>query len=333
MNLPSCVLAPISSSAAINPRSEEAEAASLAWALRYFPKLQTCSERLAKLQAARFSRLASLGLPTTPLPGLQLVCDWIVWLFFYDDMFCDDVESTSADSLAHLFEVQSRMLAILHGLPVEKDDPPIVRMFAGLCERTFAIATETRATGFSDRFSVEIERYFQSNIWEARNLVMRIAPALPIYLKMRPFTGAVGIVFALVELIRRDPLAHVRRHVVVQQLELLANNAICWTNDAGSVDKEIRERNPHNLVLVLCADQQLSLDEAKAQVAAMRNAEEASFAVLAGTLAEYETLATTEAEGYIADVTSFIRGNRIWMQETRRYSESLSMRTFADATR
>ena len=42
--------------------------------------------------------------------------------------------------------------------------------------------------------------------------VFLVIPALPLYLKMRPLTGAACVVFDLIELIRRAPLAGPRQH-------------------------------------------------------------------------------------------------------------------------
>lgn len=312
--------------APINRYAELAEREGIAWVLRYFPAVALSPGRLRKLQAAKFARLAARGLPKAPLAELRLVCDWITWLFFYDDALCDDVASAS-DPLRRLHVAQTRMLAVLRGSPPREDDEPLVHMLAELGARTAAWA----AQGFMARLVVEIERYFHSNVWEVRNLLHQLRPALPIYLKMRPFTGAAGVVFALIELIRHEPLEEVRQHVVIQQLELLANNAICWANDIGSLEKEIVEQNPHNLVLVLQADQSLALDEALARAVAMQSAEEDAFDALAGSLRDYDGLDSPAVLGYVADVGSFVRGNFVWMQETMRYRARLSMRSYGSA--
>lgn len=313
--------------APINRYAELAEREGVAWVLRYFPAVALSPGRLRKLQAAKFARLAARGLPRAPLAELRLVCDWITWLFFYDDALCDDVSAAAGDPLGRLHEAQSRMLAVLRGSPTHEEDEPLVHMLAELGARTAAWA----AHGFMARFVLEVERYFQSNVWEVRNLLHQLRPALPIYLKMRPFTGAAGVVFALIELIRHESLEQVRQHVVIQELELLANNAICWANDIGSLDKEIGEQNPHNLVLVLQADQNLSLEEALARAVAMQTAEEDAFDALAADLRDYEGLNRPDVLGYVADLGSFVRGNFVWMQETMRYRARLSMRSYGSA--
>lgn len=312
--------------APINRYAELAEREGVAWVLRYFPAVALSPGRLRKLQAAKFARLAARGLPRAPLAELRLVCDWITWLFFYDDALCDDVAS-ACDPLRRLHEAQTRMLAVLRGSPPRESDEPLVHMLAELGARTAAWA----AQGFMARLVVEVERYFHSNVWEVRNLLHQLRPALPIYLKMRPFTGAAGVVFALIELIRHESLEEVRQHVVIQQLELLANNAICWANDIGSLEKELVEQNPHNLVLVLQADQGLGLDEALARAVAMQTAEEDAFDALAGSLRDYDGLGAPAVLGYVADLGSFVRGNFVWMQETMRYRARLSMRSYGSA--
>ncbi|MCY1070928.1 hypothetical protein OV090_39675 [Nannocystis sp. RBIL2] len=312
--------------APINRYAELVEREGIAWVLRFFPSVALSPGRLRKLQAAKFARLAARSLPRAPLAELRLVCDWITWLFFYDDALCDDV-AAAPDPLRRLHDAQVRMSAVLRGSPALEDDEPLVHMLAELGARTAAWA----ARGFMPRFVAEVEKYFQSNVWELRNLLHQLRPALPIYLKMRPFTGAAGVVFALIELIRHESLEEVRQHVVVQQLELLANNAICWANDIGSLEKEMVEQNPHNLVLVLQADQNLALDEALARAVAMQSAEEDAFDALAGSLRDYAGLSSPAVLGYVADLGSFVRGNFVWMQETMRYRARLSMRSYGSA--
>ena len=267
-------------------------------------------------------------MPRAPLLELRLVCDWITWLFFYDDALCDDVAgSTDCDPLARLHEVQAQMLAVLGGAAPRTADGPLVHMLADLAART----ADGVSGDFFGRFVGNIERYFQSNVWELRNLVHKLTPALPIYLKMRPLTGAAGVVFDLIELSRRADLTVVRQHAIMQQLELLANNAICWANDIGSLDKEIAEQNPHNLVLVLQADHHLTMDEALGRAAAMQAAEEDAFEALAAGVGDFAGLVRPEVQGYIADIRSFVRGNLVWMHETMRYRARLSMRSYGAA--
>lgn len=314
--------------APINRHVDVVEREGVAWVLRYFPAVALSPGRLRKLQAAKFARLAARGLPRAPQAELRLVCDWITWLFFYDDALCDDVAGGgSADPLARLQEVQARMLAVLRGTGARGGDEPLVHMLADLTARTAEWATGE----FFARFVGDVERYFQSNVWELRNLIRGVIPALALYVKMRPLTGAACVVFDLIELTRRTRLAGPRQHALVQQLELLANNAICWANDVRSLEKELAEHNPHNLVLALKADLGLSTDEALARAAAMQAAEEDAFDALVEVLPDFVGLATPEVRGYVDDVRSFIRGNLVWMDETMRYRARLSMRSYGAA--
>lgn len=314
--------------APINRHVDAVEREGVAWVLHYYPAVALSPGRLRKLQAAKFARLAARGLPRAPQAELRLVCDWITWLFFYDDALCDDVTGGgSADPLARLQEAQARMLAVLRGAAPRTCDEPLVHMLAELTARTAAWGVGE----FFERFCGDVERYFQSNVWELRNLVRGVIPPLALYLKMRPLTGAACVVFDLIELSRRTPLAASRQHALVQQLELLANNAICWANDVRSLDKELAEHNPHNLVLALRSEFGLSTDEALARAAAMQAAEEDAFDALVEALPDFAGLATPEVRGYVDDVRSFIRGNLVWMDETMRYRARLSMRSYGVA--
>lgn len=313
-------------SAPINRYADVVEREGIAWVLRFFPSVGVSPGRLRKLQAAKFARLAARGLPRAQRDELRLVCDFITWLFFYDDGLCDDVAGAGCP-LGRLQSAQARMLAVLRGEAPAASDEPLIHMLADLIARV----AEWAGASFVERLSGDIERYFESNLWELRNLVRGVTPALPLYLKMRPFTGAAPVVFDLIELVRHAPLAKARQHVVIQQVELLANNAICWANDVASLAKEVQEQNPHNLVLVLQRDLRLPMDEALARASAMQAAEEDAFEALADTAAEFAGLEGPEVQAYLADLRSFVRGNWVWMNETMRYRARLSMRSYGAA--
>lgn len=315
------------SAAPINRHAELAEQEGVAWVLRFFPELRHHAGRLRKLRAAKFARLAARGLPRAPLAELQLVCDWITWLFFYDDGLCDDSGAQATDPMTRLRDVQERMLAVLTGAEPRARDGQLVHMLADLRERTRAWAD----AAFLPRFHADIARYFQSNVWELDNLQRGASPCEPLYLKMRPLTGAAPVVFDLIELVGHQPVQALREHALVQQLELLANNAICWANDIGSLDKELLEGNPHNLVLVLRNDHRLTMDEALARASAMHAAELAAFEELFEKLPGIMGLSDLHVRGYLADIRSFVGGNLVWMQETMRYRACLSMRSYGEA--
>lgn len=303
--------------APINRHVEAAERDGIAWVLRFYPALAQTPGRLRKLKAAKFARLAARALPRVPLAELQLVCDFITWLFFYDDTFCDRSGNTP-DPLGRLKIAQGRMTAAMRGEPVRTEDGPLVAMLADLGARISAWAQPN----FLPRFYATVERYFQSNVWELGNLVRKASPPGPVYLKMRPFTGGVGVVLDLFELVGRESLLAVREHVLVQQLELLANNCICWANDIGSLGKEMQEGNPHNLVLVLRRDHGLSIEGALERARAMLAGEEAAFDALVDEVLALAEPSDLHLRVHVGNLRSFVRGNLVWMQETTRYRAS-----------
>jgi 5-epi-alpha-selinene synthase len=300
--------------APINRHVAAVEREELEWVQRFYPAIGHHPARLRRLKAAKFPRLAARALPRAGLAELRLVADFISWLFFYDDSFCDRAGATP-DPLARLLQAQERMLTVLRGAPPRSDDGPLVHMLADLGARISAWAEPD----LWRRFLVDVERYFQSNVWELGNLVGNHAPPGPLYLKMRPYTGGVPVVLDLFELVGRRPLRRAREHALVEQLELLANNAICWANDIGSLGKEMLEGTPHNLVLVLRHDHGLAMEEALARARAMQAAEEAAFYALADQVVGLVGPSDEPLRAHVANLRAFVRGNFVWMQETTRY--------------
>ena len=101
-------------------------------------------------------------------------------------------------------------------------------------------------------------------------------------------------------------------NVLVGQLEVMANNYICWVNDIYGVDKEIAEDTTSNIVIVLAHEHGLDWAAALGRAIEMCNAELQAFL-------ELERLAAS-CRAYVEALESWMRGNLDWYAETKRYA-------------
>jgi hypothetical protein len=162
--------------------------------------------------------------------------------------------------------------------------------------------------------------YFTANVWEATNRRQGLIPDAASYRAMRPFTSAVYPCLMLIELaeqLRLPPQAY--DHPDVQRLAEMTNNVISWANDIVSLDKERRQGDVHNLALILAHEQQLTLQAAVDQVAALHDAEVRGFIALAAQLPEFGPPIDADLRRYIAGMRFWMCANLDWSIGTARY--------------
>jgi hypothetical protein len=302
-----------------NPHHDEVERQNIAWVLRFAPKIAADAGELRRLRMARFARLAALTYPRVGADELALVCNWITWLFFHDDCLCDDSDVDEAE----LARLHARMLGVLRGETPAPRESSLLHMLADLRDRCRRWADR----GWMERFTGDVDRYLQSNRWEAANRDSGATPPLAAYVKMRRYTGAMDTVFDFVELAEHLHLGRVvREHTALSRLRLMANNCVCWANDIVSVDKELLEHNAHNLVFVLRHAHKLTLADAVERAAAMHDEECRAFEWSAARLPRFGGETDAAVRIYVAGLRSWMRGNIAWAAETPRYRGCLSLR-------
>jgi len=287
-----------------------------------------CSHGLAsddrakhKLREGKFGWFGARVHPHDSFDELSLVTDWLTWLFYHDDIWCDDVAIKQRGDLRRFIAAHQRFMAILNGVTVrtERYDP----LDSSLADIRRRLLEKTSADGLQ-HFIHSVKDYFEGNLWEVSNHTQGVIPDITTYMKMRPFAGGVNTcleIGCIVAQIRLKPDVH--EHLYVRQLTLLANNCATWINDLFSLSKEIREGNMSNLILTVCNERQCSLQAAINTVAEMCNAEIRAFSSLLSRFSDIPPLRyqrDTDLQRYIALLQRWIRGNLDWSLETRRYS-------------
>jgi 5-epi-alpha-selinene synthase len=300
-----CPLSP-----AINEHVDAAHEHTLAWAVA-MGLVHAQGPKLERFRAARFTWLAARSYPKVRREELELISDWITFLFFYDDM-CDTQEAADRDYLARLLVAENRLIAIGYGAAIELDDTPLDRALANIRER----AAELADPAWLDRLGAHIEEYIEGCRWERIIRVQGQVPSLATYSKLRLLISAVFPCFDFAGMCIDGRRTDFADNVLVQQLEVMANNYICWVNDIYGVDKEIGENTTSNLVIVLAHQYGLDWDQALDRAIEMSNTELEAFLALEQQL---ELLADTDCREYVAALKSWMRGNLDWYSETMRY--------------
>jgi terpene synthase-like protein len=296
---------------AINSHAKQAQQATVAWARRLHLLQRDAAYR--RLERVQYGMLMARAYPTAVPATLQIATDWSTWLFLLDDQ-CDEAGIGQAPE--QLAKLHTRLLEILRGVPPQQEDQPLVHGLSDLYMRLRQHAT----SDWLQRFSASVAMYFTANVWEATNRRQGLIPDAAAYRAMRPYTSAVFPCLMLIELTERLGLpTAMYEHPDLQRLALMTNNVISWANDIVSFEKEQRQGDVHNLVLVLAHEQRLSLQAAVEQVAALHDNEIRDFIALAAQLPRFEPAIEADLRRYVAGMRFWMRGNLDWSIGTARY--------------
>ncbi len=261
--------------------------------------------------SARFPWLAARSYPTVDASQLELISDWITFLFFYDDM-CDTQAATDPAYLQKLVAREDRLVALAFGAELCETDSPLDRALADILARVAA-----RANSFwQQRLATHIQEYIEGCRWERIIRAQGQIPRLATYSRLRLLISAVFPCFDFAGICIDGQRSDFARSIHVQQLEVMANNYICWVNDIYGLDKEIGEKTTSNLVIVLANQHRLTWDQAIDQAIEMCNAELEAFVELELQL---EQLGDPDCQAYVRALEAWMRGNLDWYSETHRY--------------
>jgi germacradienol/geosmin synthase len=246
-----------------NPHEPHARTHSLAWAKRLglldgggAAGRPVFDE--AKLAANDFATLCSYTHPDCDQPTLDLITDWYVWVFFFDDQFLDlfkqsrDMAGARAylDRLERFISEPSMSESSMSepGRPAPEPASPVEAGLADLWARTIP----ARSEHWRRRFRVSTHNLMVESLWELRNIA-RERVANPIeYVEMRRRVGGAPWSANLVEhaVDAEVPRRLAGRRPMRVLLDTFADS-VHLRNDLFSYQREVTEEGENaNAVLV-----------------------------------------------------------------------------------
>lgn len=287
---------------AVNPHVDEVNRDTLAWLAA--SGMIADDDQFERFRLARYGWLGARTYPYAPRELCQLVTDWCVWLFAFDDAYCESDRRAAeiARALPQLYSV----------VEDNEGDEPVENVFA---RALLDIKTRIRKHGTADqldRWRATTKDYLFAQVWEAANREDDVVPTIDDYIFMRRRTGAMLTVFALIDVAAEVPLTMDEwRHPVVHEMTEHANDVVVWDNDLISYAKERSEANiRNNLVSVLVGHTGCTVQEAMDRIGAMRDEAVAAMAALSPA---------TEALGSPA-VDAYVNGLKYWISGSVDYS-------------
>ncbi|MCC2278118.1 germacradienol/geosmin synthase [Streptomyces sp. ET3-23] len=237
--------------ARLNPHLEQARAHSKAWARDMGMVEGSGIWEESDLDSHDYALLCSYTHPEAPAAELELVTDWYVWVFFFDDHFLDVFKRTrdTAGAKAYLDRLPAFM-------PVGPDETapeePANQVEAGLAD-LWARTVPGMSEGWRRRFRESTRHLLEESLWELANIsAERVANPVE-YIEMRRKVGGAPWSANLVEhAVRAEVPAVIAASRPMRVLKDTFADGVHLRNDLFSYQRETRDEGElANAVLVL----------------------------------------------------------------------------------
>ncbi|WP_405580476.1 germacradienol/geosmin synthase [Streptomyces sp. NBC_01190] len=297
--------------ARLNPHLEGAREHSKAWARDLMMIEGSGIWEESDFDSHDYALLCAYTHPDASGPELDLVTDWYVWVFFFDDHFLDIFKRTQ--DMAGAKEYLDRLTAFMPvdlGRPVPEPTNQVEAGLADLWARTVPVMSE----GWRRRFHESTHYLLEESLWELSNISAgRISNPIE-YIEMRRKVGGAPWSANLIEHAAGaevpDAIAASRPMRVLRDTFA---DGVHLRNDLFSYQRETEEEGElANAVLVLEHFLGLSTQEAADRVNDL----------LTSRLQQFEHTALTEVEPLFrqyglgpeerADVFAYVKGLQDW---------------------
>ncbi|ADB33283.1 Terpene synthase metal-binding domain protein [Kribbella flavida DSM 17836] len=300
--------------ARINPHLEQAREHSRAWAYAFdmidVPQQGKAIWDLRDFDSHDYALLCAYTHPDAGAAALDLVTDWYVWVFYFDDHFLELYKKTQDTAGAKAYLNRLAAFMPVDGAITETPENPVERGLADLWARTVPSMSE----GWRRRFAATTESLLAESLWELSNISAGRLPNPIEYVEMRRKVGGAPWSANLVEYAVQaevpEEVAHARPLKVLSDT---FSDAVHLRNDLFSYQREVEaEGELNNGVLVV----ERFLGCSPQRAADLVND------ILTSRLHQFENTALTEVPPLLAehrispqgrlDVLSYVKGLQDW---------------------
>jgi germacradienol/geosmin synthase len=315
--------------ARLNPNRERAREHSLAWA-RQLGMLDAPKPGgglvwdEAALRTMDYALLCAYTHPDCDGAALDLVTDWYVWVFFFDDHFLETFKRSRDHAGARAY--LDRLELFMSDVPPAPANPAEAAL-ADLWARTVPAMSDR----WRRRFVAATRNLMVESMWELENIdAERVANPVE-YLQMRRRVGGAPWSACLVEYATGAEVP--ARFAVTRPLEVLRDSfsdAVHLRNDLFSYQREVTQEGENaNAVLVFekflrYRPQQAADLVGDLLTARMQQFEHTAVAEVPALLADWDaSLAEAEAVGgYVKGLQDWQSGGHEWHARSSRYMNS-----------
>lgn len=149
-----------------------------------------------RFDAMDFAMFAAYTHPDAPAPMLELMTDWYVWSFFFDDQFLDRFKRTRDLDGAKSYLARLSVFMPLHPtVPAEAPSTPVERGLRDLWTRTVPASS----IAWRIRFIESTRDFLDESLWELANIHANRIPNPVEYIEMRRKVGGAPWAANLIE--------------------------------------------------------------------------------------------------------------------------------------
>jgi germacradienol/geosmin synthase len=280
----------------------------------------------AALEAMDYPLMCAYAHPDCDQATLDLVTDWYVWVFFFDDHFLEHFKYSRDHEGARAY--LDHLELFMADNPPEAENPAE----AGLKD-LWARTTPAMSQGWRDRFVTSTHNLMVESMWELDNIdIGRIANPVE-YMQMRRRVGGAPWSANLVEFAATVPQGSAElpsRLAVTRQLNVLTDtfaDAVHLRNDLFSYQREVREEGENsNAVLVFEKFLDISTQEAAELVndlltSRLQQFEHTALAEVPAMLIDQHAAPDEVAAvaGYVKGLQDWQAGGHEWHTQSSRY--------------
>jgi hypothetical protein len=267
-----------------------------------------------------YSALAAYCYPDAPFERLRAVCDYYSWLFFFDDV-CENASLEGAEPKVVL-QVLSDVYGALRGRAASVRNAPFALALADIWRRIGDSCPEF----WRRRLVQHVDNYIDGCVWEAQNRQLDRVPSRAVFEGMRMHTSTMYEFWDFIEyagdLFLPDEVVE---HPLVAEVRRTGNAIASFANDIYSLRKETRNRDMHNLIVVLMHEERLESEAAHARAVEIHDRQVTHFLELVERIPKFSLPIDRNLQRYVDGRRIWIRANQDWSIVTPRYNEPDSL--------
>lgn len=215
-----------------------------------------------------------------------------------------------------LSKVNYRMMEVARGAIPDPEENPIIHQFSILMRELEAIATED----WVERYIYDVSQYLEgieidSSISYRKNINY---PSINEYIPIRRKNVAMATVNDKIELVTGILPNYIVVHPFIQQARILGGDLFAWSNDLISLEKEMRDDEGLNLVLVIQNERKCSMEAAFDEAVQMYNSRVEEFVALYNNIPDFGVY-TPVVKKFLEGQGLWISGYLNWFEDTKRY--------------
>jgi germacradienol/geosmin synthase len=314
--------------ARLNPNLETAREHSKAWAYSMdmidVPQQGTSIWNEDDFDSHDYALLCAYTHPDATVEDLDLVTDWYVWVFYFDDHFLELYKRTHDTAGATTYLERLPAFMPLDGSITETPTNPVERGLADLWTRTIA----ARSMDWRCRFATSTKNLLDESLWELANINQNRIPNPIEYVETRRKVGGAPWSANLVEHVAHAEVpAEIAGTRPMQVLQDTFADGVHLRNDLFSYQREVDDEGEiNNGVLVVerflgCSTQHAANLVNDLLTSRLQQFEHTAVTEVPGLFAEYglDPGAERDVFAYAKGLQDWQAGGHEWHMQSSRY--------------